>query len=112
MLTVHADHKLARDRDDRCDDGHAQRVRAQQQAERESGNPRTARIKTRELPCARADVLRQECRAKNGNRVFRRDLEIEPNQAVEKQRGQHRNLIVAWVLDIHLAEITIFGEIS
>ena len=94
MLAADAEDELARDRDGGCGDGEEQRVGPQQQTEREAGDERAAGIERRQVPDARAEILRQERGADHRRRLRAGDLEVEPDQAVGQQRREQRDLVM------------------
>ena len=97
VLAAKPENELAADRHRGGEAREGQRVAPQEEAEREPGDERALGIERREMKEPGAGVLRQEGRAQEGAGRQGPHFEVQAEDAVDQERGQHGDLIDPWI---------------
>lgn len=95
MLALPADDKLAGDGKERGQGDDHEIVRAEEDAEAQSGDERAERIERRQLMPARPGILRQQRRDQRHEDLPKGNVKMPPQQAAEEQGAQAGNLVEA-----------------
>jgi len=97
VLSVMLENEFAGDGDNGSEECQEQHVCAQKEAKRKTGDQRAAWIERWKFAYLSAGILNQQDGAEGHNELRPADVEFEPTDAINEQRGENRDLVMAWV---------------
>ena len=97
VLAAHAQHELAENGDGGRHDHQLERIRPEQEAQRQSRYQCALRVEGRAPGHTRRGELGQQDGDEDGDRMRDRQIEPEPPDAVDEEAAERRNLIHTWV---------------